>query len=201
MLLPLLAVVDAASAGTGAPPVTVLHVIADDLGYQDLGHFNGGKTVSPQINARIEEGILLRQYYTYKVCGPSRAAIMTGRYPWAMGYYDMEGQEAVPLEYTMLPEVLQRNGWSTHALGKWNLGHLVKEYTPTFRGFDTFFGYYAAAIGDYWWHGQSLPGCDAVNPWPWYCGGAKENCSAFYRTDMSNSSGQGATYRGFRGLT
>jgi arylsulfatase B/arylsulfatase I/J len=113
--------------------VTVLHVIADDLGYQDLGHFNGGKTVSHQINARIEEGILLRQYYTYKVCGPSRAAIMTGRYPRAMGYYDMEGQEAVPLEYTMLPEVLQRNGWSTHALGKWNLGHLVKEYTPTFR--------------------------------------------------------------------
>lgn len=53
----------------------------------------------------------------------------------------MVGPLAVPLDFTMLPAVLAAEGWATHAIGKWNLGATVKAYTPTFRGFDTFFGY------------------------------------------------------------
>ena len=107
--------------------------------------------MSPNINKLIDEGIFLAQYHTYKVCSPSRAAIMTGRYPWSVGYYDMQGDEAVPLQYKMLPLLLQESGlYKTHALGKWNLGNTVKAYTPTFRGFDSFFGYYNAALSDYW---------------------------------------------------
>lgn len=77
---------------------------------------------------------------------------MTGRYPWGVGYYDMTGQELVSLDTTMLPALLKTEGYSTHAIGKWNLGMLTKQYTPTYRGFDTFFGYYAAALKDYWYH-------------------------------------------------
>jgi arylsulfatase A-like enzyme len=104
---------------------------------------------------------------------------MTGRYPWAVGYYDMQGAEAVPLNYTMLPAVLAQKGWSTHAIGKWNLGNTVRRYTPTFRGFSTFFGYYAAALGDYWYHGDPAK-CPAV-----------ENATKSFFTDLSNSSGAG----------
>ena len=62
----------------------------------------------------------------------------------------MLGPEAVPLEYDLLPVLLKRRGYRTAAIGKWNLGSMTKQYTPTLRGFDTFFGYYAAATGDYW---------------------------------------------------
>lgn len=94
----------------------------------------------------------------------------------------MQGDEAVPLNYTMLPEVLRRRGWSTHAIGKWNLGNLVKAYTPTFRGFDTFFGYYAAALTDYWYHGDpSAKRCMAA--------GNASLPGRTYFTDLSNSSG------------
>ena len=53
------------------------------------------------------------------------------RYPWGVGYYDMAGPEVVPVEFKMAPAVLQEYGYKTHALGKWNLGHYLKPYTPT----------------------------------------------------------------------
>lgn len=57
---------------------------------------------------------------------PTRASLMTGRYPWGVGYYDMKGPEMVPLSFVMLPQLLHDMGFATHALGKWNLGNLVK---------------------------------------------------------------------------
>ena len=119
-----------AAAATSVPP-TIVHVVADDLGWDGLGFANGGRTHTPHVDAAVRQGVLLTSYYTYKVCSPSRASIMTGRYPWGVGYYDMKGQEAVPLEYQMLPELLRRHGgYETYAVGKWNLGALVKEHTP-----------------------------------------------------------------------
>jgi arylsulfatase A-like enzyme len=136
-------------------PPTIVHVIADDLGFNDLGFSNGGRTYTPNIDAAVHSGISLTSYHTYKVCSPTRASIMTGRYPWGVGYYDMKGPLAVPLDFAMLPKLLQdQYGYETHACGKWNLGDDLKEYTPTFRGFDSFVGYYAAAQRDYWYHGH-----------------------------------------------
>jgi arylsulfatase B/arylsulfatase I/J len=151
----------------------VVHVVADDLGFSDLGFMNDQKTHTPAVNERVDEGIVLTHYHTYKVCSPSRASIMTGRYPWGVGFYDMHGDLHVPLEYKMMPAVLAENGWSTHAIGKWNLGASVKRYTPTFRGFDSHFGYYNAALQDYWYHSGGVFGCG--------------NNSV--STDFSNSSG------------
>ena len=168
-----------ASRADGAVPPTIVHVIADDLGYNDLGFANGGKTHTPHIDAAVAAGISLTRYHTYKVCSPTRASIMTGRYPWGVGYYDMKGPEAVPLDFEMLPALLKKQrGYQTHAVGKWNLGNLVKAYTPTFRGFDSFVGYYAAALADYWYHGN--PGKCKVS--------AGLTAPAFV-TDLSNSSG------------
>merc|ERR1719397_1575452 len=134
------------------------------------------KTITPHIDSAIKKGIRLTQYHTYKVCSPTRASIMTGRYPWGVGYYDMKGPEHVPLDFMMLPAVLKKySNYETHAIGKWNLGAHVKDYTPTFRGFDSFFGYYNAALKDYWYHGGTSPGC-------------KLN-SSIYTTDLSNSTG------------
>jgi arylsulfatase A-like enzyme len=64
--------------------------------------------------------------------------------------YDMKGPEAIPLGFKLVSDLLSDAGYETHAVGKWNLGSKVKPYTPTRRGFSTFFGYYAACQVDYW---------------------------------------------------
>ena len=61
----------------------------DDIGYSDLGARNGGKTLTPALDALIADGITLSSYYTFKICSPSRAASLTGRYPFGAGFYDM----------------------------------------------------------------------------------------------------------------
>jgi len=163
MSLALLALLGAVAEGAAGAPPTIVHVVADDLGWDDLGFANGGKTYTPHIDKAVKEGIQLMSYYTWKVCSPSRASIMTGRYPWGVGYYDMTGQEAVPSNFKMLPAVLKEHaGYETHAIGKWNLGSETKDYTPTFRGFDSFLGYYQAATPDYWYHG-STNSCCSIN--------------------------------------
>eukprot|EP01006_Ploeotia_vitrea_P031042 TRINITY_DN63366_c0_g1_i1.p1 TRINITY_DN63366_c0_g1~~TRINITY_DN63366_c0_g1_i1.p1 ORF type:complete len:567 (+),score=65.36 TRINITY_DN63366_c0_g1_i1:53-1753(+) len=138
--------------GTMSAKPNIVFIVADDLGYNDLGITNGHKTITPNINGLIQDGIELTHYYTYKVCAPSRASIMTGRYPWGIGYFDMHGPEAPPLDYKLLPQLLKPHGYNTHAIGKWDLGYWLKQLTPTYRGFDTFAGYYEAALADYWYH-------------------------------------------------
>jgi hypothetical protein len=70
----------AADANTHA---NIMHIVADDLGYDDLGHNslmgNGGKSLTPNINSLIDTGIAFHEYYTFKVCSPTRASLLTGR--------------------------------------------------------------------------------------------------------------------------
>ena len=69
----------------------------------------------------------------------------------AAGFYDMSADtDHCTTNSTALPELLKPLGYKTHALGKWDVGFMKKECSPTYRGFDTFFGYYAACEGDYW---------------------------------------------------
>ena len=73
-------------AGAAERPHLVM-VIADDLGYNDIGARNGGRTLTPAIDSLIADGVSLSSYYAFKLCSPSRASLLTGRYPWGAGLY------------------------------------------------------------------------------------------------------------------
>ena len=137
-------------------PPNILFIVGDDVGYNDLGVVNGGKTTTPHLDALYRGGMALKDYYTFKICSPSRAAMLTGRYPWGAGFYDMdEDTNHCTRNFTALPEMLKPLGFKTHALGKWDVGFLQKGCSPTERGFDTFLGYYMACEADYWYHEAS----------------------------------------------
>eukprot|EP00052_Salpingoeca_macrocollata_P019248 m.159470 g.159470 ORF g.159470 m.159470 type:complete len:537 (+) comp20908_c0_seq1:1127-2737(+) len=139
-----------------AIPPHIIHIVADDLGYNDLGRFNGGKTVTPNIDALIADGVLLDNFHAWRICAPSRASSMTGRYPFNVGFYNMDqDQNHCADKYTMLPEVLKMTaGYQTAATGKWDVGFIKSSCTPTERGFDSFLGYYTACTANYWYHGS-----------------------------------------------
>ena len=82
------------------------------------------------------------------MCAPSRGSVMTGRYPWHVGYYDNNGGGGPPLGFKLLPELLAPT-YDSHALGKWHLGWLLRKYTPAWRGFKTFHGS-SGNTDDYW---------------------------------------------------
>lgn len=179
--------VAAASASKSTPP-HVVFVVGDDVGYADIGFFNDKKTITPTMDNLLEQGVFLSDYYTFKICSPSRAAMMTGRYPWAAGFYAMNADtDHCTTNSTALPQLLKPLGYSTHALGKWDVGFMLKNCTPTYRGFDTFLGYYMACEGDYWYHTASGGYPNQPN-----CTKSGQKVNTFYGdlpTDLSNSSG------------
>jgi arylsulfatase A-like enzyme len=134
----------------------LIQIVADDLGYNDLGAMNGNKTSTPHIDGHIRDGIFLSNFYAWRVCAPSRASAMSGRYPWGVGFYDMSNDKhhCIHPSFKLLPAVLkEQGGYVTHAIGKWDAGFVEQHCTPTFRGFDTFLGYYSPCTSDYWYHG------------------------------------------------
>ena len=138
----------ASAAGASSPPPNILFILADDLGWHDVG-FSGSGISTPNIDALLSSGLRLSRYYGQPVCSPSRAAIMTGRYPIAYGLQtyviDPGGVDyGLNLNETTLPQLLRdKGGYTTAAVGKWHMGMARWEQTPTFRGFESFHGYYS----------------------------------------------------------
>eukprot|EP01006_Ploeotia_vitrea_P034029 TRINITY_DN6568_c0_g1_i1.p1 TRINITY_DN6568_c0_g1~~TRINITY_DN6568_c0_g1_i1.p1 ORF type:complete len:550 (+),score=34.63 TRINITY_DN6568_c0_g1_i1:42-1652(+) len=130
----------------------IVHVVADDLGWADVG-YRDSQVISPTIDELANSGVILQRFYVFKECAPSRGSIMTGRYPANFGYYKNPTDLGnVPLNFTLLPDLLRsKKGYATHAIGKWHLGFHSDACTPTYRGFDSFFGYYHADE-DYYTH-------------------------------------------------
>ncbi|XP_066922224.1 arylsulfatase B-like [Clytia hemisphaerica] len=139
------------------PPNIVL-MVADDLGWTDVGFHGSDQIPTPNIDKLAKEGIILNNYYVQPICSPTRSALMTGRYPIHTGMYHntiyVEEPWGLPLEEKILPQYLKDMGYATHAVGKWHLGYFAKEYTPTYRGFDSYYGYYCGAE-DYFNHARS----------------------------------------------
>ena len=132
----------------------ILMIVIDDLGWSDTS-YKGSDISTPTIDKLANEGIRLQQYYVQSLCSPSRAALMVGRYPYYMGLAHTVISNGfpfgMPLNQTTIADELKKGGYSTHCVGKWDLGMHKWEYTPTYRGFDTFYGYYDA-VEDYFTH-------------------------------------------------
>ncbi|CRK98409.1 CLUMA_CG011767, isoform A [Clunio marinus] len=139
-----------AHIGTGKPNVIVLMV--DDMGSFDASYRGSNEIITPNIDALAYNGIIFDRFYTPPVCTPSRASVMTGKYPHTIGMQNiLSGNEAYGLgtNEILMSDYFKRSGYSTHLIGKWHLGFFKKEFTPTYRGFDSFFGYYNGLIDYY----------------------------------------------------
>ena len=162
ILLPLVFWLQYSKADTTAAKPNILMIVIDDLGWNDTS-YKGSDIPTPTIDKFAREGIRLQQYYVQRVCSPTRSAIMAGRYPYHMGLARTVISNGhpfgMPLNQTTIASELKKGGYATHAIGKWDLGMHKWEYTPTYRGFDSFYGYYDAAE-DYFTHRVGVAGDD-----------------------------------------
>ena len=127
----------------GRKPNVVL-ILCDDLGYGDLGVFGNGMIRTPNIDRLAAEGARLTTFYaSANVCTPSRAGLMTGRYPIRTGLArDVIRQtdtNGLPLSEITIAEALKPD-YATALVGKWHLGHVAPFWPPTKQGHDLFYG-------------------------------------------------------------
>lgn len=126
----------------------ILYIVADDLGFADVG-FRGSEIRTPNIDKLAAEGTILQQFYTQPLCTPTRAALMTGRYPLRyglqVGVIPSGGRYGLAPDEFILPQVLKEAGYATRMVGKWHLGHADRAMWPRQRGFDYFYG---ALVGE-----------------------------------------------------
>ncbi|GAB5404679.1 MAG: sulfatase-like hydrolase/transferase [Aureliella sp.] len=140
-LLAFLAVVLATVSAAAKQP-NILLIVADDLGYEDLGFQGSADILSPNIDALAQGGIRFTDAHTTaSVCSPSRAGLMTGRYQQRFGHESNSPPppKGMDTNETTIAQRLSALGYRTAAIGKWHLGTTAEQY-PTARGFDTFYG-------------------------------------------------------------
>ena len=121
----------------------IIILFADDLGYGDLGCYGNPIIKTPNIDNLADEGMRLTSFYMAEsVCTPSRAALLTGRYPFRSGMEFVLGPDSnkgIPDTEFTLAEGLKTKGYATAIFGKWHLGH-TNGFLPTHHGFDEYFG-------------------------------------------------------------
>ena len=159
------------------PNIVIL--LADDLGWTDVG-FHGGNIPTPNIDRIAAEGAQLNRYYVAPVCSPTRAGLMTGRYPIRFGamraVYPPWRDGGMDTSETTMADVLATAGYERRGVfGKWHLGHGGLQYHPLRRGFTEFYGHYNGAI-DYFTH-------EREGELDWHAG-YESNYDEGYSTDL-----------------
>lgn len=153
-----------ASATTfGADKPHIVYLLADDLGWQDLGYL-GKEIKTPAIDKIADGALRLNQFYVQPYSTQTRAALLTGRYPMRYGLQTLSilpsSQYGLPSEERTLAQALKEAGYRTAFVGKWQLGHGKPEMRPSRRGFDTAYGSLnqlsdrikkTHALGPDWW--------------------------------------------------
>jgi arylsulfatase A-like enzyme len=141
-------------AQSDPPRPNIVYILADDLGWRDVG-FRGSEIKTPNIDQLAKTGAVLNQFYVQPMCTPTRAAMMTGRYPLRYGLQTLvipaSQTWGLPTDEWLLPQALKEAGYTTAILGKWHLGHAKREFWPMQRGFDYQYGAQLGEI-DYFTH-------------------------------------------------
>ena len=131
-------------------PPNIVVILADDMGYGDIGAFGSPNIKTPRLDRMVTEGQKWTNFYVQPVCSPSRAALLTGRLPLRSGMYGMatgtapkvirdNAAQGLPAEEITIAEALKSRGYSTAMIGKWHLGQLP-QFLPMQQGFDYWFG-------------------------------------------------------------
>jgi len=161
LLLPVVATIAssaAARADDATRPPNVIFILADDLGYGELGCYGQKLIHTPHIDRLAAEGMKFTQCYSGNaVCAPSRCCLMTGKHPGHAAVRDNRqwkpadpaqkwpGQWPLPADEVTLAQMLKQRGYATAAIGKWGLGHVGNAGDPRRHGFDLFYGFYCQA--------------------------------------------------------
>ncbi len=132
----------------------IILIVADDLGAVDLNIYGSADLITPNLDRQALSGVRFSQFYSNgAVCGPSRASLLTGKYPQNAGLPfnpSSEGTDGLPLDQVTIAEALKANGYKTAIIGKWHQGS-SDYYGPNNQGFDFFFGCRHGVI-DYYSH-------------------------------------------------
>ncbi len=130
-----------------APPNIIL-IVADDMGYGDLSCYGQQAWSTPRIDELASQGARFTDFYVpTPYCAPSRATLLTGKYPFNHGLMDNPAPDAtayldtigLSLNETLVSQLLKEKGYATACIGKWHLGHQT-QFLPTQRGFDSYYG-------------------------------------------------------------
>jgi arylsulfatase A-like enzyme len=123
----------------------VLLIVADDMGYGDIGAFNPGVVRTPSLDRLIREGTCLRQHYTASpICAPARAGLLTGRYPHRTGaitQHEIHGLDRIGLREVTIADMFRHAGYATGLVGKWHNGCFDPRFEPNARGYQEFVGF------------------------------------------------------------
>lgn len=158
LLLLILSLLSLASMGPAQERPNLLLIVADDMGYGDLGCYGSLQVGTPALDALAAGGVRCTDgYVSNSVCAPSRAGLLTGRNGARFGFeHNLNTTEhvqpeyyGIPLDEPLLPERLQELGYRTGLVGKWHLGRSVPGHHPLERGFESFFGMLKGSH-DYW---------------------------------------------------
>lgn len=144
----------------------IVMIVADDMGYGDFGLYSGGRVHTPALDALAGNSLRLTQHYAGSaVCSPSRAALLTGRYPHRTGAITPQetlGYDRIALDEATIADSMRAAGYATGLVGKWHNGALDPKYHPNARGFDEFAGFRGGWMDYYnWWldrNGSIAPG-------------------------------------------
>ena len=141
----------------------IILIIADDLGYGDVGCYGQQKIKTPNIDRLAKMGMRFTQFYSGStVCAPARSSLMTGLHTGHTPVrgnkgFEPEGQTPLPDSAVTFPMLLQKAGYTTAAFGKWGLGFITTSGDPNKKGFDEFYGYNCQSLAhnyfpDHLWH-------------------------------------------------
>ena len=136
-----------AQINKSSPRPNIILIVADDLGYADLGCYGQQKTETPNIDQLAKQGLRFTQFYAgTTVCAPSRASLLTGLHTGHTPVrgnkgFQPEGQYPLPDSVVTIANILRNHGYATAAFGKWGLGYITTTGDPNKKGFDQFFGY------------------------------------------------------------